>query len=175
VKESIHRIERALVNSGFVLPVNRVVINLAPAELPKQAVVVRPARRSRPARRERADRLRTPRPYAIVGELALDGAMRPVKGALSMAMAAAANRASRPDRPQRQRRRGCGRRRDRGHPRRQRHPGRRVPHRATPHRADAVARRRAVRRTRLLRRRLCRRARPRDGQARRHDRGSRPA
>ena len=31
VRESIHRIERALVNSGFVLPVNRVVINLAPA------------------------------------------------------------------------------------------------------------------------------------------------
>ncbi|HYO26107.1 MAG TPA: magnesium chelatase domain-containing protein, partial [Lacipirellulaceae bacterium] len=37
VKESIHRIERALVNSGFVLPNNRVVINLAPADLPKQA------------------------------------------------------------------------------------------------------------------------------------------
>lgn len=37
VKESVHRIERALVNSGFVLPANRVVINLAPAELPKQA------------------------------------------------------------------------------------------------------------------------------------------
>lgn len=34
VKESIHRIERALVNSGFVLPANRVVINLAPARLP---------------------------------------------------------------------------------------------------------------------------------------------
>ncbi|BBO32543.1 magnesium chelatase domain-containing protein [Lacipirellula parvula] len=30
VKESIHRIERALVNSGFVLPANRIVINLAP-------------------------------------------------------------------------------------------------------------------------------------------------
>ena len=37
VKESIHRIERAIVNSGFVLPANRVVINLAPADLPKQA------------------------------------------------------------------------------------------------------------------------------------------
>ena len=37
VKESTHRIERALVNSGYVRPQNRVVINLAPAELPKQA------------------------------------------------------------------------------------------------------------------------------------------
>ncbi|HEY3395722.1 MAG TPA: magnesium chelatase domain-containing protein [Lacipirellulaceae bacterium] len=33
VKESTHRIERALVNSGFVRPQDRVVINLAPARL----------------------------------------------------------------------------------------------------------------------------------------------
>jgi magnesium chelatase family protein len=31
VKESTHRVERALVNSGFMRPQNRVVINLAPA------------------------------------------------------------------------------------------------------------------------------------------------
>ena len=31
VKESTHRIERAMVNSGFVRPADRVVINLAPA------------------------------------------------------------------------------------------------------------------------------------------------
>ena len=37
VKESTHRVERALVNSGFLRPQNRIVINLAPAELPKQA------------------------------------------------------------------------------------------------------------------------------------------
>ena len=37
VKESTHRIERAMVNSGFQRPQDRVVINLAPAELPKQA------------------------------------------------------------------------------------------------------------------------------------------
>ena len=37
VKESTHRIERAMVNSGFVRPQDRVVINLAPAELPKSA------------------------------------------------------------------------------------------------------------------------------------------
>ncbi|RIK88156.1 MAG: magnesium chelatase [Planctomycetota bacterium] len=90
VKESIHRIERALVNSGFVLPANRVVINLAPAELPKQAasfdlpVAVGLLAASGQIASELFDR------YALVGELALDGAMRPVKGALSMAMAAAA-------------------------------------------------------------------------------------
>jgi magnesium chelatase family protein len=37
VKESAHRIERAMVNSGFVQPQDRVMINLAPAELPKSA------------------------------------------------------------------------------------------------------------------------------------------
>lgn len=31
VRESIHRIERALVNSGFVRPQDRLVINLSPA------------------------------------------------------------------------------------------------------------------------------------------------
>ena len=31
VKEAIHRIERAMVNGGFVRPRDRVVINLAPA------------------------------------------------------------------------------------------------------------------------------------------------
>ena len=37
VREATHRVERALVNSGFVRPSDRVVINLAPADLPKQA------------------------------------------------------------------------------------------------------------------------------------------
>ena len=37
VKESTHRVDRAMVNSGFQRPHDRVVINLAPAELPKQA------------------------------------------------------------------------------------------------------------------------------------------
>jgi magnesium chelatase family protein len=90
VKESIHRIERALVNSGFILPANRVVINLAPAELPKQAasfdlpVALGLLAASGQVASDLFER------FAIVGELALDGAMRPVKGALSMAMAASA-------------------------------------------------------------------------------------
>ena len=37
VRESLHRVERAIANSGFRSPEDRVVINLAPAELPKQA------------------------------------------------------------------------------------------------------------------------------------------
>jgi magnesium chelatase family protein len=90
VKESIHRIERAIVNSGFILPANRVIINLAPADLPKQAssfdlpIALGLLAASGQIAIELLEH------YAIVGELALDGTMRPVKGALSMAMAARA-------------------------------------------------------------------------------------
>jgi magnesium chelatase family protein len=89
VKESTHRIERAMVNSGFVRPQDRVVINLAPAELPKSAgsfdlpIAVGILAGSGQFKSELFDQ------YAVVGELALDGSTRPVKGALSMAMAAA--------------------------------------------------------------------------------------
>ena len=89
VKESTHRVERAIVNSGFQRPQNRVVINLAPADLPKEA-----ASFDLPialgilagSGQITAERLKQ---YAVVGELALDGNTRPTKGALSMAMAAA--------------------------------------------------------------------------------------
>src|SRR5512142_3187763 len=40
VKESTHRVERAMVNSGFQRPQSRVVINLAPADLPKEAASI---------------------------------------------------------------------------------------------------------------------------------------
>jgi magnesium chelatase family protein len=90
VKESVPRIERAVVNSGFILPVDRVVINLAPAELPKQAPSFDlPVALGMLAASGQLDPAIF-REYAVVGELALDGATRPVRGALSMAMAAAA-------------------------------------------------------------------------------------
>src|SRR4051794_9228311 len=37
VRESIHRIERALKNLGYALPQGRTIINLAPADVPKDA------------------------------------------------------------------------------------------------------------------------------------------
>lgn len=89
VKESIPRLERALVNSGFQRPANRVVINLAPAELPKQAASFDlPITLGILAGSGQllSDRLND---YAVVGELALDGSTRPARGALSMASAAA--------------------------------------------------------------------------------------
>lgn len=89
VRESTHRVERAMVNAGFIRPHDRVVINLAPAELPKQA-----ASFDLPislgllvgSSQIQSDRLSE---YAVVGELSLEGQARGVKGALSMAIAAA--------------------------------------------------------------------------------------
>ncbi|MBT6495672.1 MAG: YifB family Mg chelatase-like AAA ATPase [Planctomycetaceae bacterium] len=87
VRESTHRVERALVNSGYTRPIDRIVINLSPADLPKDAasfdlpIALGLLCASGQLQSERFD------DYAAVGELALDGTLRPIKGALSMALA----------------------------------------------------------------------------------------
>ncbi len=90
VRESVHRIERALDNQGYVLPTGRTVVNLAPAELRKDAsafdlpiaVGILIASGQVRAAAETAGET------ALVGELALDGSVRPVAGVLSMALQA---------------------------------------------------------------------------------------
>lgn len=88
VRESVHRIERALVNSGYQRPIDRVVINLFPAELPKEAasfdlpIALALLTAGRQLQSELFETL------AAVGELSLDGMVRPVRGVLAMAMAA---------------------------------------------------------------------------------------
>ena len=89
VKESTHRVERAMVNSGFQRPFDRVVINLAPAELPKQAasfdlpITLGVLAGSGQMASDRFEHV------AAVGELSFEGRTRPAKGALSMAISAA--------------------------------------------------------------------------------------
>ena len=88
VRESVHRIERALANLGYHRPTGRTIINLAPADLRKDAgafdlpialgMLVATGQ-------IKPDQLAD---AAAVGELALDGSVRPVKGVLSIAMAA---------------------------------------------------------------------------------------
>jgi magnesium chelatase family protein len=91
VKESTHRVERAMVNSGYHRPIDRIVINLSPADFPKEASsfdlpialgILASSSQLVPERFEK---------YSVVGELALDGTVRPVKGALSMALQARAD------------------------------------------------------------------------------------
>ena len=89
IRESTHRVARAMVNSGFNRPNDRIVVNLAPAELPKQAatfdlpitlgILAGSGQFS-------SDRFND---YAVVGELSLEGFTRPARGTLSMAITAA--------------------------------------------------------------------------------------
>ena len=90
VRESTHRVERAIVNSGYQRAIDRVVINLAPADLKKDAggfdlpIALGLLLGSGQFHIERQGN------YAIVGELGLTGETRPIKGVLAMALAALA-------------------------------------------------------------------------------------
>lgn len=92
IRESTHRVGRAIVNSGFTRPQDRIVVNLAPAELPKQAasfdlpITLGILASSGQFSSERFEK------YAVVGELSLEGTTRPTRGALSMAITAARKR-----------------------------------------------------------------------------------
>src|SRR5882724_6237831 len=85
VRESRERIRSALVNSGFKYPQHRITANLAPADVRKAgpgfdlAIAAAVLVASGQLPRTVLDR------YALAGELALDGAIRPVPGALAMA------------------------------------------------------------------------------------------
>ena len=88
VRESRERVRTAIRNSGFAFPLERVTVNLAPADVRKEGVsfdlpialgllaatgAVKPDRLAR---------------LLVVGELALDGAIHPVRGVLPMALRA---------------------------------------------------------------------------------------
>jgi len=85
VRESRERVRAALANAGFQFPLHRITTNLAPAVLPKAGpgfdLAIAAALLSASGQLERGylDR------FALVGELALDGLIRPVPGALAMA------------------------------------------------------------------------------------------
>ena len=86
VKESKDRVATALKNSGYSWPDGRITINLAPADTKKEGAAfdLPLALGCLSATGQMlSDRLKD---YAVVGELALDGSVRPVRGALSMAM-----------------------------------------------------------------------------------------
>ena len=86
VKESISRIQAALRNSGYRWPGPKVTINLAPADVKKDSaaldlpIALAVCAAAGMFASEKLD------DYIIVGELALDGRVRRVKGALAIAM-----------------------------------------------------------------------------------------
>ena len=88
VKEARERVRSAVKSCGGKLPVSRITVNLAPARLRKTGPVydlpvllaLLCASGQLPSLNER---------FAFVGELSLNGALRPVTGMLPMALAAA--------------------------------------------------------------------------------------
>jgi magnesium chelatase family protein len=90
VREGRQRISAALANAGYVLPLKRITVNLAPADIHKSgsgldlpiALGILVASGQLPE--ERLDHL------MVVGEIGLEGDLRPVRGALPMALAARA-------------------------------------------------------------------------------------
>lgn len=93
IRESVERVRRAIEASGFEVPRHHVVVNLAPAGTRKEGPVydlpiamgllfaagtAEPKRADAPASAE----------WLIAGELALDGRLRPIRGAVSAALLA---------------------------------------------------------------------------------------
>lgn len=84
VRESKDRVRSALQNSHFKIPAQRITVNLAPADLPKEsgrfdlpiALGILAATGQIP--KEKLDQ------YEWAGELALTGELRPIRGALAM-------------------------------------------------------------------------------------------
>ena len=86
VKESIDRIRSALSNSGFASPRTKTTINLAPADIRKEGPAFDLPIALGMLLADDQIRSETTGDYLFAGELALDGRVRPIKGALSIAL-----------------------------------------------------------------------------------------
>jgi magnesium chelatase family protein len=88
VKESKDRVKAALKNSGYDFPARRITANLAPADLKKEGaafdlpISIGILAATGVITGERLSR------YILLGELSLDGSLKPVRGALPVAVAA---------------------------------------------------------------------------------------
>ncbi|MBL7130196.1 MAG: YifB family Mg chelatase-like AAA ATPase [Candidatus Omnitrophica bacterium] len=86
VKESKERIKSAIKNSGFRFPPQRITVNLAPADIKKEggnfdlAIALGILASSGQINKDLLEN------YIVLGELSLEGKLRPIKGALPIAM-----------------------------------------------------------------------------------------
>ncbi|MFY0651567.1 MAG: YifB family Mg chelatase-like AAA ATPase [Cyclobacteriaceae bacterium] len=88
VKESEQRVDSALKQNGFSMPRQKVVVNLAPADIKKEGsaydlpIAIGILAASAQINHQELES------YIIMGELSLDGELRPIKGALPIAIEA---------------------------------------------------------------------------------------
>ena len=85
VRESMQRIEAALQTNNFRMPRQKIIVNMAPADIRKEGsaydlpIAVGILAGSGQVVNENLDK------YIIMGELSLDGSLQPIKGALPIA------------------------------------------------------------------------------------------
>lgn len=91
VDEAKERIRSAFANSSIDLPRKRITINLAPADLPKDSTSLDLAIAVSIMQSAHAISEDTIKNQAIIGELGLDGVVRPVRGIIGKLMAARSN------------------------------------------------------------------------------------
>ena len=88
VKESHKRIDAALKNNGYKIPGKGITVNMAPADIRKEGssydlpLAMGILAASEQINAEKADQ------YVLMGEMSLDGTLRPIKGALPIAIKA---------------------------------------------------------------------------------------
>ena len=89
VKESLERMESAIKTNGYHFPRTKVVVNLAPADIRKSGTAFDlPIAIGTLAASEQFENAEKLSEYVIMGELSLDGTIRPIKGALPIAIQA---------------------------------------------------------------------------------------
>ncbi len=89
VKESMLRVESAIKDNHYHMPRTRVIVNLAPADIRKSGTAFDlPIAIGVLAASEQLDNAEKIADYVIMGELSLDGEVRPIKGALPIAIQA---------------------------------------------------------------------------------------
>ena len=92
VKESKDRIRAAVKNCGYTFPAKRITINLAPADIKKEGSAYDLPMAVGILAAEGNIEKKLLDDYLLIGELSLDGTVKPVRGALSIAMAAKKDR-----------------------------------------------------------------------------------
>jgi len=89
VKESLQRVESTIKANHFIMPRTRIVVNLAPADIKKSGTAFDlPIAIGILAASEQIVNKEAIGKYVIMGELSLDGEVRPIRGALPIAIQA---------------------------------------------------------------------------------------